>query len=467
MIGIFILIRALSFFTYHLPMVNSALGALLVLIFLFICKKNIQLAWIVLLGEILLDGSGRFFEIQGLILRTWFLGIFATFWLLHTFKRKKLLQLFSQFEIRLFCVLAFVFLFATINGLMQKHAPILVIQDMLLYGFVALIFPAMEFFQEKNKIFLQFIHAFVWGSAIFSTFTFALYASGIGYLPDTYYHWFRNVVGGKITDLGNDFFRIVTSEQLILVPIFLILTSFLIHDPKNKKSWILLFLTSIPLALNFTRIYFISIVVGIIILSIKNSFKKWFMVSSVTCLSILIFFCTFSFAASKGNTLGLEQLGLRFAGTKAPSAETSGAIRLAILPDAIKTIKNHPWIGSGLGTTVTYIDPTTQQSITRTQFDWGYLEVIAELGIIGTLMFLFFLGYILFGVARIGYFSKLQAEPPDPTLSRGLLAGGISLFVINITTPALFQGFGILYFCALWVFISKYSQSLPVQSMSK
>jgi hypothetical protein len=37
-----------------------------------------------------------------------------------------------------------------------------------------------------------------------------------------------------------------------------------------------------------------------------------------------------------------------------------------------------------------------------------------------------------------------------------LLAGAISLFIINITTPALFQGFGILYFVFILVIIKKY-----------
>ncbi len=467
MVGIFLLIRIFSFYTYQFPVINSGIGVLLVFIFIFLCKKNIQLAWIVLIGEILLDGSGHFFEIQGLILRTWFLGIFGIFWFAHTIKEKQLRKLFSPFQIRLLCIVAVVFLFATINGFLQKHAPMLVIQDMLLYGFVALIFPAMEFFQYRDKNYFRMIQGFMYGSAIFSILTFFLYSSGIAYLPDTYYHWFRNVVGGKITDLGNDFFRIVTSEHLILVPLFLLFTSFLIHDPKNKKWWTLLCFTSIPLALNFTRMYFVAIVVGILILSIKNSFKKWFVVSSMTCLSILVFFCAFSFLGSKGNTMGLEQLGLKFAGTKAPSTETSGAIRLAILPEALKTIQKHPWIGSGLGTTVTYIDPTTKQSVTRTQFDWGYLEVIAELGIVGTLIFLFFLAYILFAVAQIGYFKKNHEDRNLIPLSRGLLAGAVSLFIINITTPALFQGFGILYFAFIFVFTSKYSQLLPAQSKSK
>jgi O-antigen ligase len=67
--------------------------------------------------------------------------------------------------------------------------------------------------------------------------------------------------------------------------------------------------------------------------------------------------------------------------------------------------------------------------------------MITELGILGTIAYLAFLGTILYNFAhttRLG----------DP-LSRGLFAGAIALFIINITTPALFQGFGVLYFIYL------------------
>jgi len=120
----------------------------------------------------------------------------------------------------------------------------------------------------------------------------------------------------------------------------------------------------------------------------------------------------------------------------------SGAIRMAMLPDIFRTITARPWLGSGLGTTVSYRDPTTQLIETRTQFDWGYFEMIAELGIFGTLAYLFLLIVILRKGTR-------SAVAVDSSVVHGLLAGAIALFIVNITTPALFQGFGVLYFVFL------------------
>ncbi|HBV58325.1 MAG TPA: hypothetical protein DEB73_03655, partial [Candidatus Magasanikbacteria bacterium] len=156
-------------------------------------------------------------------------------------------------------------------------------------------------------------------------------------------------------------------------------------------------------------------------------------------------FISTHFIASRGQSTGLELLGVRMVGVTAPVDELSGAIRMALLPDIWRTIKLHPWMGSGLGTTVSFVHPVTKILETRTQFDWGYLEMLAELGILGTLAYLIFLLIILCSLAHLAYSATGQFNAPGPLL-RGLLAGGAALFVINITTPALFQGFGVLYF---------------------
>ena len=203
-----------------------------------------------------------------------------------------------------------------------------------------------------------------------------------------------------------------------------------------------MFCSSFVIMLNFSRIYFIGLALGFIILAIKQNLKRWFCVSAIVAASIFVMFTTTHFIASRGQSTGLELLGVRMGGVTAPIDELSGAIRMALLPDIWRTIKLHPWLGSGLGTTVSFVHPMTKVLETRTQFDWGYLEMWAELGILGTLAYVIFLLTILSSLALSAYLTNSQTNP----MFRGLLAGGVALFVINITTPALFQGFGVLYF---------------------
>ncbi len=394
------------------------------------------------MGELILDGAGHFFELQNLLLRTWFLGIFCLFWIIQKLQNKIPWPRLSRPIMINLVILGFVIVWSAINGLLHDHATTNIIQDTLLFCFLFLIFPALEYYKDTQKPFILLIKAWIIGSSLFSSVTFFIYSSGLGFLPDTYYHWFRNIAAGKITDLGNNFFRVVAPEHVFIVPIILILVACLIHDAKNKKLWGLLICSLFILVINFSRIYFLGLAAGLLLLAIKNPLKQWLKVSTVTIIAMLIIFSSTYFLASRGTSFGLEVVGLRATGTTQLSSDPSGAIRLKILPDALRQIKEHPWFGSGFGATINYPDPVTKNNVTRTQFDWGYLEMLAELGIVGTFVFFCFFFTVIYSLAKRVYSKKDAVDNP---LFQGLLAGALSLFVITITTPALFHGFGILY----------------------
>ncbi len=440
-VAAYILIRSASFLTYQFPLVNQIIAGILIFGFAYCCFKNIKWGFLLMAGELIIDGAGHFFELQGLLLRTWFLAIFTLSWVFFKIKDKKIFLPSRQIIISS-CFLGLCLIYAVINGLLHDHSLKNIFQDLVVYFFLALIIPALEWKEEIKKIFPSIIKTWIVGSALFSAITLFIYSSGLGYLPDNYYHWFRNVASGKITDLGNHFFRIVLPEHLLIVPIIIILTSLLIKDPKNKMLWALQFCSAFILALNFSRIYFLALVIGLLILAIKQNFKQWLTVSAITGLTVLLIFSVTNFVTSQGQSSGLGLLGLRLGGSVAPTADVSGAIRLAILPDAVHQIRARPLLGSGLGATITYIDPATKLNVTRTQFDWGYLELLVELGIVGTFFFLILIA-ILFKQTFQSYLATKSSLP------LGLFAGGITLLIINITTPALFHGFGILYFVAM------------------
>lgn len=437
---LYIAVRTASFFLKDIPIGSEIIGALAVILFLYTCFKNRALAWTILVLELLLGGAGHFFEFNSLLIRTWLLGIFACVWALDIIRRKKLPPLPSKNILVTLSIFGAFLLAAIIGGFLRGHNINYVLQDAILYLFALLLFPALEFETDERPIYQTALRVFVWGSAIFSGLTLLFYSASLFFLKDPYYHWFRNIAAGKITDLGEHFFRIVLPEQLFFIPIILVLMSLLIKK-SEKKWWLLLTPALFVLTLNFTRIYILALGVSAFVLLYRTSWKQWLKTSALSLgVFLLIFFGT-HLAASRGQSLGLELLGVRVTGVRAPDTDPSGAIRLALLPDIKRTIQKHPLLGSGLGTTATYLDPVTQTPQTRTQFDWGYFEMIAELGILGTIAYLAFLGTILYNFAhttRLG----------DP-LSRGLFAGAIALFIINITTPALFQGFGVLYFIYL------------------
>ncbi|OGH61885.1 MAG: hypothetical protein A2848_02360 [Candidatus Magasanikbacteria bacterium RIFCSPHIGHO2_01_FULL_50_8] len=438
----YIALRATSFFVRDVWWAETIIAALAIGCFAYFCIKDLSLGWKLLVIELLIDGAGHFFEFESLLLRTWFLGIFAAAWLWRKIRTRTPFVLPPRAVLIALVVFGLFFLWSILTGLMREHSPLFVLQDAMLYLFVLLLFPALEMQQVPQLLSAVATNVFIFGSTIFSVATFALYSSSVFTLTDPYYHWFRNVASGKITDLGLHFFRIVLPEHLLFVPIILVLFSCLLKKISDKKLWLLLSCSLLVVMLNFTRIYFVALAVGALFLLYHTPWKQWIKTASLTLAVSLLIFFSFHFVASRGASFGLDLIVGRAAGVRAPSSDVSGAIRMAMLPDIFRTITARPWLGSGLGTTVSYRDPTTQLIETRTQFDWGYFEMIAELGIFGTLAYLFLLIVILRKGTR-------SAVAVDSSVVHGLLAGAIALFIVNITTPALFQGFGVLYFVFL------------------
>jgi O-antigen ligase len=441
LVAIYIAIRLVSFLSVKYPLANSVIAMLLILGFLVLNIKNIRAAWFVLLCEILLGGSGHFFQFAGFILRTWFLGIFAIFWLWHCIKNRHWPQINSPTLIALGVFLTFVIV-ATSRGFLFHHSPTLVIQDTILYTFILLLFPAMEY--KNLHTLLSVVRAYIIGTTIFSAITLLLYTTGISTIQDTYYHWFRDVAGGKITELGYNFFRIVLPEHLLIIPIAVIIISQLTYSIKNKVLWAYLFLTFFILSVNSTRIYIIAFFLSQMVFFTKKFWKNHLRLAGISTVCFLLIFISVHTLVSRGKSSGLELIGLRASGITTPSSDVSGAIRLALLPDILHSIKKHPWLGSGLSTTVTFVNPVTNSQETRTQFDWGYLEMITELGILGTVSYLVLLSVILYNLTK--------RRHQQWTQGRGLAAGLVALGIINLTTPALFQGFGVVFivYCIVW-----------------
>ncbi len=443
----YITLRVLSLLTWQSSIANQLVAAVLIGAFVIVTAENLKLAWLILLTEIILGGSSHFFELFALLLRTWMLGIFGLTWVVRH-RLKVLATIPTNIRNGIYVYIGLL-LFATLNGFLHGHGTKLILQDAILYGFFFLAYPGIDFRQTVTPYVTALGKAFLIGSAIFSTITFWVYSLGLGTLQDTYYDWFRNIAAGKITDLGYNFYRVVLPEHLFLVPAMIIIGALLMRSPKSRTLWSYGLLAAIPLALNFTRIYFVALVISFVVLFAKKQFKLWLHTSVAMGVLVIASFAVFATLASGGQTAGLEIAGLKASGITSPTGDLSGATRLAILPDALRQIRERPLFGSGLGTTVTFLNPVDNQMLTRTQFDWGYLELAAELGLLGLAVFLFLIGSLMYTFRQT--YSKLA----NADVYRGLFAGCAALFIINITTPALFQGFGVFLFAMIAMLLAQ------------
>ncbi len=445
LIVLFFLIRLFSFLLDGQLIIQGILVFILLMLLGILYFKNPDWAWMLVLGEIFLGGSGHYLEFIGLSIRTLFIFFFLFLWLSQHLGQKLLI---NRLKIHKYLNWFIAFLFLTLlfsfgNGLYHGHLTARIIQDFMPFTFLLLIFPSYHLFKDEKiqEYLVRLIIVFIIGTAIFSLVTFAFFSLGLSQIHESFYYWYRLIDVGKITNMGQGFFRIVEPSHLIIVPLILLITSLMMRNEKHNKMWrFLLICLVLILVLNLSRGYFLALGVGLLVLKYKHNWLKWIKESLFVLLMIFIVFSSVNLVASGGKTLGWEMFGLRLKSFVEPEIEISTNTRMMILPKIIDMIKEHPISGIGLGAVVTFTNTANFNTITTSHFDWGYLEMWTEMGMFGSLT-LFFL-YCFAGYAII---RKIKTIPDWHDFDVGLLAGVISFLVMNITIAALFHVFGILF----------------------
>jgi O-antigen ligase len=329
--------------------------------------------------------------------------------------------------------------------------------DFVNYAYLFLIFPLSEvigkaFFQKKGQ---QIIEAGVIGISFLTIIVFFLFATNLVAVHDQFYWWWRQTVFGKATLAGNNFFRIVSSAHLLILPLFLVFLSFLIKPQTRKKKFIFLALLSgLVLVINFSRAYFLGIFFGLLFLLVGVKFKKWLPFALLVVFVLVFEFSLLNFFINQSSNVGYFQERMKSIAT--PEEELSAQTRLSILPSLVEKIKANPFFGEGLGSTVSYINPLTQKKDLTSHVDWGYLEIWLENGFLGLSLYVF----LLFLVLVQGYklFLHAQQNSFSQRFLVGLSAGLIALMVATLTGPYLFHALGIFYLVGVIVIYNYYEE---------
>ncbi len=479
LLSVFIGLRLASFFLVdYLVIQGIAVFCLLICLVVLFYKKPVY-GWFFLVTELLLGGTGNLLSLGGLSIRTVFLLAFLLMYysqgsVLHGLQKQ--IKKLSPLSHIIFFLLIYVW-FSAILGLIYGHGMQAVISDTIPYLFFLLILPAIDFLREKDNYdyYLKLLIAFVIGSALFSLLTFVLFSSGFVELQEPYYKWVRDIVGGKITDLGSGFWRVVMPIHLFLTPMMIIVSSTLIGDKWNTDEtdltdlngffhlkfikplrniffdrknnalylWLVLLITVPTFVFNFSRTYILGLIIGLLVLGFfyRSRIWHWFTVSFLLLFSIFAFFSITHFVSSGFTSPGWDLFGIRIASVVRPNSEVSSATRSQLLPPILNMIKERPLIGSGLGSSVTFVNPVSNKEVVTRQFDWGYLEMFAELGFIGLAIFTILLLFVFYGLLR--------------SANYGYTAVFVSLLAMNVTTPVLFHVFGVILVVYLVVYSDK------------
>ncbi|MFH1838514.1 MAG: O-antigen ligase family protein [Candidatus Kuenenbacteria bacterium] len=493
-----IFIYLLSFLGFLRPETEVFGFFLLITTLIGLSFWKIEYGLLFLIFEFLAGIDGHLFEFKSISIRFALFAVFMFIWLIQKLWNFKTLKtqiknFTKSFFFKSFAFALFFIALAGILGIIRGNSFNLILADLICYSYLLLIFPffdlifnnkqqvspvkkhdssmacvdesdlynnhqpkSMVFLNRVKKIFQIFSGTIMATSALTIT-TLYLFSSHSAIHGGIYYQWFREYIIGKIATMNNNFFRVVMSSDILTLVFFLIITSILLFALenkifKNKKYWIntqlpwLIFLgilTSSVLIISFTRNFLIGFIISFIFLCLilKIPLKRKIIFS--VCL-IIIFLLESSLIFYLCNHKSVQTnflfLGNRIETIFTPETEASAISRLERLDASLKKFKEHPILGSGVGSEIVAYDYAIQKIIKTPHIDWGYLENWIELGLFGFLSYLWFLGILFWQGVKAVYYSTDNCD-----FYLGILIGLFCLFVIHIFGPFLFYPTSIFY----------------------
>ncbi|MDP3741562.1 MAG: O-antigen ligase family protein, partial [bacterium] len=440
-----------------------------------ISLKNLEWGIYILFGELFVGSRGRLIELDLVSLRmVIFAAVFAA-WIINIIQKSKIKNQNDNSKFKIpdskFYILYSLLLIAVgwgiVNGILADNGLRNVFLDANGYLYLLILPAVVMTIRKKAQLenLLQILGAAIIVIGLKTFVLFLWFAYGFAGVA-TLYHWIIDFDIGEITGVVGSASRIFMQSQFFALSglfIFSLLYFDLSRPPATLSSpgeglgersnrWQLIIIAAAVLSIiislsrsfwlgGFAAAVFADIVL-IFYLKVKlRSVIKWgFSILGIAILQIGLLF-GLTQLSGKGFSETVLSRGLN------PAQEAAGGARLLLLPELLDAIKKSPIIGSGFGKEVSYKsylpDRTTPENpqgvVTNYAFEWGYLDIILKVGLLGALIYLLFIAHIFrMGWGRITYHvSRIT--------NFGILCGLVALVVLNITTPYLNHPLGIGY----------------------
>ncbi len=301
-----------------------------------------------------------------------------------------------------------------------------------------------------------------------------------------FYRWIRSTGVGEITLLSH-IYRIFFQSQLYIVVLICILVCIgayrvrraSVSNPQIsvvaflRAQWVHLFFLAgawASLILSFSRSFWLGTAVfGCIICTAvfwkwrrsTHAFVFWISgnIAALVCALLLLFAVSSIPVPSSQGVFAIDSLTDR---VKDVQDEAAAASRWNLLPVLVIEISGKPLLGYGFGKTVTYVshDPRVllinpTGTYTTYAFEWGYLDMVVKLGLIGLIVYLCMIRELLLqGVFALKKRAH-ELNTDTPAFISGLVFGIGALLVIHVFTPYLNHPLGIALLIASGVIFER------------
>ncbi|HOZ36845.1 MAG TPA: hypothetical protein PLR18_03385 [bacterium] len=482
------LLELLSLWTWIFPVFNVACFFIILLLVLALSLKNLSSGLLIAFGELIIGSHGYLFSLslgQGANIISIRLGIFMVVmlsWAIHIMRFGGFINFWHQLKnfrfFKDYLFLAIILIWGFVWGLIRGNDFGNVFLDFNNWLFFLYLLPLVSVTQDDKfwrALKSVSLACLVW--LIFKTLLF-FYVFGhqfIWALPE-FYRWVRDTKIGEITQFKGNFYRIFLQSQIYCLLAFFIFLPYVKNLFLKYYSFILAGCFSVVI-ISFSRSFWVGFALGLFIslcllvyglgfyaINLKTGLKK---ISSyllnllvVGGLSLVLIF-TVVYAPPKVDTNLVASLGQR-----ATEMEAAGSSRLNMLKPLLLSIVNHPVIGSGFGTTVTYlsVDPRVVPAtaggtgeFTTYAFEWSYLDLILKIGLFGFFVYLLLIYKLLRALwQQITFQLNANSQNSESVISNfplGLFLALIVLLAVNMFTPYLNHPLGIGFILVASIFL--------------
>lgn len=485
----FLASETLSLAAFSHPWIASAAMGLIGLLALWLSLKNIRYGLLLVAAELVIGSQGYLFSAGGdhstLSLRIMLWIIVMGVWLgeeaLRFLRDRQHWQEYRRLPFaKPLLALALTLGIGVLVGYLNGNNHLYLFLEAKRWVYISIIIPFLFSFRraEDRRLLMDACFA---GALWLAIKTLALaYIFTHGFAPFVYhlYDWSRQDLLAEITRAPSGFFRIFMQSQIFLIPaIFLAVSRFFRErTPSGERSCrsgylIAAVLCGAALLASLSRSFWVGTIIALAVclaVFLIRSYRDWrvLLVRSLQLLGLLLASIALLFAIVRfpfpqpSADIGASLLSDRV------QLEAGAASRWSLLPVMGREIIKSPLWGFGFGKTLTYVssDPRITATApdgryTTYAFEWGWLDIVLKLGLIGLAAYFWLLGALLRGCWRL-----LSVNRPAAFVLGGSL---LALMAAHFFTPYLNHPLGFLYLGLIMLFLQgnmseKDSASVPL-----
>lgn len=451
----------LSLGTYFLPTAFTVCFWIITIVYTYLAWKHFPVAILVMLGELMVGSQGHLFFVtmHGFL----FPIRLAFFLILFVAAGVRLLREPSLFLTipgwKYYLGLLGLLVLGCILGFLGHNSVSDIFFDSngyLFLGLVLVVSPLLRRFIDSNQL-VQLFAAGVVMLAVQTGLMLAIFSHQYAFVPELY-RWARDIRLAEITFYAKNFYRIFLQSQIYSVyGLFLFLTLCVFGNPsqrERRKLLLLVSLASATILLSFSRSFWISVIVvflGFTFFTLKRCQRKaqtftkgivYGFILLIAQLFVISFLANYPYLWNRPG--GQSALSLFSDRTDTSTQEVAAASRFDQLLPLSKAILHEPILGSGFGTSVTYVshDPrivaATGGTRTTFAFEWGYLDMLLKIGLVGVAVLFLWLWHVLRALHN-----SWNRKGDQKILSLGMIFMVSALLVTHFSTPYLGHPLGI------------------------